>query len=216
MVQNPMIASALPLLLKASFITLQASALGAVLGSMGGLLFGIANCDRLRIRGVSSCIAFYVMLIRGTPLFIQLLIIYFALPEALGMDIPSLAAGVITLGLNSSAYLSEIMRGTINALPAGQWEAAEVLGYSRWQTLRHVILPQALRQGLPAIANEFSTLIKESSILMVIGVPELVKTSRDIVARELRPMEIYAMTAVIYLLMTSVVALVTQRLENRS
>lgn len=107
------------------------------------------------------------------------------------------------------------MRGSINGIPPGQWEAAETLGYSRTQTLRRIILPQAIKHALPSITNEFSTLIKESSILMVIGVPELLKASRDIVARELRPMEIYAMTALIYLTMTSILALFTKQLERR-
>ncbi len=210
-----MIESALPLLFKASLITLQASAFGALFGSMGGIVLGVFNCNRLRVPVLAQAANAYVGIIRGTPMFIQLLIVYFALPEALGIDISPLLAGIITLGLNSSAYLSEIIRGSINAIPVGQWEAAEVLGYTTAQSLRRIILPQALTHALPAITNEFSTLIKESSILMVIGVPELVKASRDIVARELRPMEIYALTALIYLAMTSTVAFFTRKLEQK-
>jgi polar amino acid transport system permease protein len=209
-----MILGALPLLLKAALITIQASFLGTLFGFTLGALLGVLSCNQLRVRGGSQLIAAYVGLIRGTPMFVQLLIVYFALPDLLGIDIPPLTAGVITLGLNSSAYLAEIIRGALNALPLGQWEGAAVLGYSRWQTLRYIILPQAFKQAMPAITNEFSTLIKESSILMVIGVPELVKASRDIVARELQPMEIYTLTAFLYLVMTSTVAL-TRRLEKR-
>lgn len=210
-----MIESVLPLLLKASLITLEASTLGAVFGVLGGLILGVFNSQRLRKLGLAQLIDLYVAVIRGTPIFVQLLIVYFALPELLGIDIPPLAAGVAALGLNSSAYLSEIIRGSINAIPPGQWEAAETLGYSQYQSLRHIILPQAIKHALPSITNEFSTLIKESSILLFIGVPELMKASRDIVARELRPMEVYAMTALIYLAMTTVVSLFTKQLERR-
>ncbi|MES2503878.1 MAG: amino acid ABC transporter permease [Myxococcota bacterium] len=210
-----MIETILPLLLKASLITIQASALGGLFGSIGGILLGLFACERLRIPGLSHLIGLYVAIVRGTPMFVQLLIVYFAVPEALDIDIPPLTAGIITLALNSSAYLSEIIRGSINALPIGQWEAADTLGYKTHQTLRRVILPQALKNALPAITNEFSTLIKESSILMFIGVPELLKASRDIVARELKPLEVYALAALIYLAMTSAMALVTRQLEKR-
>jgi His/Glu/Gln/Arg/opine family amino acid ABC transporter permease subunit len=189
--------------------------LGILLGlALGGLL-GILNCDRLRIPVFAQIIQAYTNLIRGTPVFVQLLIVYFALPEVLGFDMSAFSAGVITLGVNASAYIAEIIRGGINAVPEGQWEGAHVLGYSTPQTLAFIIMPQALRSILPAITNELATLIKESSILMIIGVPELVKVSRDIVARELLPMEIYLMTAAIYLAMTSIVALGAHALENK-
>lgn len=210
-----MMDSILPLLLKSSLITLQASALGTVFGLVAGIVLGVSNSDRLKKTILSWIINLYVAVIRGTPIFVQLLIVYFALPDALNIDIPPLTAGVIALSLNSSAYLSEIMRGSINSISPGQWEAAETLGYSQYQSLRYVILPQAIKQVLPAITNEFSSLIKESSILLFIGVPELMKASRDIVARELRPMEVYAITALIYLAMTTLVALCTKQLERR-
>src|SRR3989338_2515401 len=215
MATHTLMDSILPLLLKASLITLQASALGTLFGLAAGILLGVFNSERLKKNGLSQTIHLYVTILRGTPLFVQILIVYFALPEALGIDIPPLTAGVIALSLNSSAYLSEIIRGSINSISPGQWEAGETLGYSQYQALRFIILPQAIKQALPAITNEFSTLIKESSILLFIGVPELMKASRDIVARELKPMEVYALTALIYLAMTTVVALFTKQLERR-
>lgn len=207
--------SALPLLLKGAWLTIQISILGIAIGLILGLLVGIINCDKLKKPGLSAIIRIYVNIFRGTPLFVQLLIVYFALPDIFGFDISAFSAGVITLGFNSSAYLAETIRSGINSISKGQWEAAHVLGYSTPQTMRFIILPQALRNVLPAITNELATLIKESSILMIIGVPELVKMSRDIVARELMPMEIYTLTALMYLVMTSTLTLAARGLEAR-
>jgi len=207
--------NAIPLMLKGAWITLQVSILGIVLGLGLGSFLGILGCDKLKVPVLSQLIRAYTNVVRGTPVFVQLLIVYFALPEVIGFDLSAFSAGVITLGINASAYIAEIIRGGINAVPDGQWEAAHVLGYTTPQALIYVILPQALRSILPAITNELATLIKESSILMIIGVPELVKVSRDIVARELMPMEIYLMTAAIYLAMTSFVAIGAHLLEAK-
>lgn len=212
---NLLILNVLPPLLKASVITLKASVSGAVIGSVGGLFFGVLSSDRIKIKIVSLLVGSYVIIVRGTPMFVQILFVYFALPEITHINISPIMAGIITIGLNSSAYLSEVVRGSINSLPDGQWESAEVLGYTRYQSIRYIILPQALKHALPVITNEFSTLIKESSVLMIIGVPELVKTSRDIVARELRPIQIYLVTAFIYLIITGSIAFFTKRLERK-
>ena len=134
-----MIESALPLLLKAALITIEASALGAVFGSVFGVLMGLASCNRLKVPGISQLIAAYVTIIRGTPMFIQLLFVYFALPEIIGVDIAPLPAGVIALSINSAAYLSEIVRGGLNSIPSGQWEACETLGYSTSQALIYML-----------------------------------------------------------------------------
>lgn len=207
---------AMPLLLEGAFTTVWISIIGIVCGFAFGALFGILDCQRLRSKYVTPLLRTYVAIFRGTPLFVQLLIVYFALPDALGVELSPITAGIITIGLNSTAYLAEIVRAGINAIDNGQWDASYILGYSRFQTFRFVILPQAIRNVMPAITNEFSTLIKESSILMVIGVPELVKVSKDIVARSLKPMEIYLMTALLYLVMTFVVASCTKFFEART
>jgi His/Glu/Gln/Arg/opine family amino acid ABC transporter permease subunit len=202
-------------LLKGALITVEVSALGIAIGLFFGTLLGVMNSKRFQMPVLSHLITGYVWVLRGTPLFVQLFIVYFAVPEALSIELSPLEAGVITLGFNSAAYLAETMRGGINSVSVGQWEAEYVLGYSTPQTFFYIIFPQALRSVLPAITNELAAIIKESSILMVIGVPELMKLSRDTVARELKPMEVYAMTALIYLLLTSVVAFWTKRLEKR-
>jgi His/Glu/Gln/Arg/opine family amino acid ABC transporter permease subunit len=206
---------AFPLLAQGALMTLQISVAGVAIGLCLGTALGVLNSNKLQLKALSGMINFYVMILRGTPLFVQLLFIYFAIPEALGIELSPVAAGILTLGLNSGAYLSETIRGGINAVPEGQWEAAFMLGYSTRQTLQHIILPQALRGSLPSITNELVTLVKDSSIMMVIGVPELIKAGRDIVARELNPIEVYALVALFYLLMTTALGLIGKGLERR-
>jgi polar amino acid transport system permease protein len=207
--------AAMPLLLRGCLTTIFISAVGIFFGFLFGLVVGVLDSNRIRNKWLSPFLRCYVAIFRGTPLFVQLLIVYFALPEVLGLQLSPIAAGIITLGLNSTAYLGEVIRSGINAIDRGQWDASYILGYSTWQSLRYIILPQSLRAVLPAITNEFASLIKESSILMVIGVPELTKLSKDIVAHNLKPMEIYALAALFYLMMTYVVALLTKRLEGK-
>lgn len=208
--------NAFPLLLRGALITVWISAVGIVCGFFFGALFGVLDSNKMRTPFLSLFLRTYVTIFRGTPLFVQLLIVYFALPDVLHIELSPITAGIITLGLNSTAYLSEIIRSGINAIDEGQWDASYILGYSRFATFRFIILPQALRNVMPAITNEFATLIKESSILMVIGVPELIKVSKDIVARNLKPMEIYLMAALFYLAMTYVVAYCTKFFEARA
>lgn len=207
---------AFPLLFKGALITVWISAIGILVGSFFGSIFGIIDCNQLRKPLLSPFLRFYVALFRGTPLFVQLLIVYFALPDVLGIELSPITAGIITLGLNSTAYLAEIIRAGINAVDSGQWDACYILGYSKFDTFRYIIMPQAFKNVMPAITNEFATLIKESSILMVIGVPELVKNSRDIVAHNLKPMEIYLLCAVFYLIMTYSVAFCAKFFEGRA
>lgn len=205
----------LPLLLKGVLATLQIALASLAVGLLGGIAVGVLNCRRLSLPFLKTLLNGFVWVIRGTPLFVQVLIIYYALPEMLGMSLTPFTAGVIALGMNSTAYISEIVRGGINAIADGQWEAAFVLGLNRWQTLRGIILPQMLRISLPSLTNEMTALIKETSILMVIGVAELTKVSKDIVVRELDPMTIYLAAAALYLAMTSTVSFFTHKMQKR-
>lgn len=197
----------LPFLIKGTFVTIQIALVSIAVGLFGGILIGIMNCDKMRRPLSKIVLDGFVWIIRGTPLFVQVLIIYYALPEIIGISLSPFIAGVLALGINSMAYISEIVRGGINAIPEGQWEAAYVVGLTPWQTLQGVILPQVQRITFPSLINELTALIKETSILMVIGVAELTKVSKDIVARELDPMTIYLAAAGFYLILTSVVAL---------
>lgn len=205
----------LPLLYHGALETIQIALAAIAIGLSGGFLFGMLNCEKLRTPLSSFFINGFVWAVRGTPLFVQVLIVYYALPEVIGVSFSPFTAGVIALGLNSTAYISEIVRGGINAIPEGQWQAAYVIGLSSGKTLQGIILPQVLRITMPSITNELTALIKETSILMAIGVAELTKVSKDIVVRELDPITVYLAAACIYLLMTSSVAIFAKYFQKR-
>jgi polar amino acid transport system permease protein len=205
----------IPFLLQGALATIEIALVSIAIGLCGGIMIGILNCNKMRNPFSSAILNSIVWMIRGTPLFVQVLIVYYALPEVTGISLSPFIAGVIALGINSMAYISEIVRGGINAIPEGQWEAAYVIGLKPMQTVKGIILPQMLRMNLPSLTNELTALIKETSILMVIGVAELTKVSRDIVARELDPMSIYLAAAALYLAMTSSASLLAQFTQKR-
>ncbi len=195
------------LLLYGTLTTLEIALVSIIIGLCGGIVVGVLNCQKLSIKPLSLILDQFVWIIRGTPLFIQVLIAYYALPEILHISLSPFAAGVIALGINSTAYISEIVRGGIDSISNGQWEASYVIGLKKSATLKKVILPQMLKMTLPSLTNELVTLVKETSILMVIGVAELTKVSKDIVAKELDPITIYLAAALIYLILTTLLSL---------
>lgn len=210
-----LLAASIPLMLHGAWITIQLAVASIAIGLCGGVVIGVLNCNKMSHSFSKIVLNGFVWIVRGTPLFVQVLIVYYALPELLGVSFSPFIAGVIALGVNSMAFISEIVRGGINAIPEGQWEAAYAIGLSPLDTLKGIILPQMVRITLPGLTNELTALIKETSILMVIGVAELTKVSKDIVTRELDPMTIYLAAAVFYLLMTSGVSLVVQQMQKR-
>ena len=209
------ILTSMPLLLKGLFLTVEVGIFSIALGLSLGLVLGVLSSNRMKIPVLSSCVHVYVSVMRGTPIFVQILLVYFALPTLIKINFSPSAAGILALGCNSAAYISEIVRCGMNAVGTGQWEAAYVLGYSKPQTLSSVILPQVLKQTLPALTNEITSLIKLTSLLMVIGVPELTKVGKDIVARQLDPMAIYLCIAVMYYLLTTSVGMLSHKLEEK-
>ena len=213
--ESSLIIKSLPFFLQGAFATIQIALASIAVGLCGGILIGVLNCNKLCTSFCAWVLSSFVWVIRGTPLFVQVLIVYYALPELIGISLSPFIAGVIALGINSMAYISEIVRGGINAIPEGQWEAAYVIGLKPWQTLQGIILPQMFRITLPGLTNELTALIKETSILMVIGVAELTKISRDIVSRELDPMTIYLAAAVLYLAMTSSLSFLAKFMQKK-
>ncbi len=201
--------NAWPLMLQGAVMTIKVSLVSVIIGAIFGTLFGIANSNKIKVPVLSTLIDGYVLVIRGTPVYVQILICYFGF--SLGSPF---VAGTIALGLNSIAYVAEIVRTGINSIPSGQWDAAYVLGYSFQGTMFSIILPQMIRNVLPPLTNEFVVLIKETSLLSVIGLVELTRVAKDITARELEPVTIYLAAAAFYLVMTTTVSMFANKLEK--
>ena len=134
--ESSLLIKSIPLLLQGALATLQIAPGSIAVGLCGGIIVGVLNCNKLRNPSSALALNIFIWVIRGTPLFVQVLIVYYALPEVLGISLSPFIAGVIALGINSMAYISEIVRGGINAIPEGQWEAAYVVGLNPWKTLQ--------------------------------------------------------------------------------
>lgn len=200
-----------PLLWAARF-TLLVSGLGILLGLVLGALICAARLSPLRIlRGFG---AFWVSFLRGVPLLVQLLVFYYALP-LIGIDTSAMVSAVITVGVCSSAYVSEIWRGAINALPRGQTEAARAIGMAPLAVWTRIILPQAVGLSLPALVNEMILLVKASSLVSVVGIMEITRASQAQAATTFRPMEAYLAAACIYLVINLFLSAVGRILEHR-
>ena len=203
-----------PMLLKGLTVTLSVGFLAVIIGFVGGLLFGVLNSNKLKLYLVSKFINLYVLLFRGTPLYVQVLIVYFVLPDLFGLNLTPFAAGVLALGCNSIAYVSEIVRSGINSIPAGQWDASYLLGYSFFSTMIYVILPQMLKNILPALTSELVVLIKDTSILSVIGLVEMTRVGSNINARLLQPMPVFLSLAFLYLIVTTTITVISKQIEK--
>ncbi|MGC1307357.1 MAG: amino acid ABC transporter permease, partial [Phormidesmis sp.] len=164
--------AALPALLQGALITLQLTAVAVLLGSIGGIALGIARLSKIWLIRLAARV--YIDFFRGTPLLVQLFMIYFGVPplvRSIGIDFTfnQWSAAVVGLSLNSAAYLAEIVRAGIQSIEAGQKEASESLGLGPAQTMRYVVFPQALRRMIPPLGNEFITLLKDTSLVAIIG-----------------------------------------------
>lgn len=189
----------LPLLLMGLMTTLQAFCCSLVLSGILGIVFGVFCCEELKIPYLSPCIQAGAFVLRAVPFYVQLLIVYFVLPDFIGVNLETFPAAVLALGCCSAGYVCQIVRCGINSIPKSQWESAYSLGYSKVGTLRYVVFPQMFRNVLPAFNNEAESLIKSTSILSAIGVLELTRIGMNIVSREMGyPLGIYLIVAVFY------------------
>ncbi|WP_296740744.1 amino acid ABC transporter permease [Mesorhizobium sp.] len=204
----------LPQFLAGAGVTVTVSALGFALGTVIG--FGLLACRRSRWRAVRLVGAVYTSFIRGTPLIVQIFVVYYVLPGLVGIDLPPLLAGVLALSFNSAAFVAEILRAGLTRIPNGQYEAAKALGLKPAVTWLKVILPQLFRIVTPPMVNEFTMLVKASSILSVITVVELTRTTQNIMNVTYRPVDAFAVAAVLYFIMLSACSLLVRRLERRS
>jgi len=194
--------------------TLVVAILGLSIGITLGFAAGIASCKRLASPLIARAVQSYIFIVQGTPLYVQLLLACFALPTLWNGQVDPLTAGILTIGFNSVAYIAQIVRGGLNSIPAGQWEAAYVLGYSQSATLWYIIVPQTIRTILPALINETISLVKETSIMGAVGVMELTKVARDAVSRTLEP-QWYLVAAAVYLTITGLLSVVAHFIEKR-
>jgi His/Glu/Gln/Arg/opine family amino acid ABC transporter permease subunit len=207
---NPLIS----LFITGTLTTLGVALAGLCIGMILGCLLGIAGSRKIASPLLARAIQVYVFVMQGTPLYVQLLLMCYALPLIWNGNISPLTAGIITIGMNSIAYVAQIVRGGVNGVTSGQWEAAYVLGYSQSATLWYIILPQMLRTTLPALINETISLIKETSIMGAVGIVELTKVARDTVSRTLEP-QWYIIAALIYLALTGLLGMGAQALERK-
>lgn len=203
---------AAPVMLKGAGYTL----VFAVAAMLGGLLLGFpAAVMRVAPWAWLRCPAvLYVSAFRGTPLLVQLFVIYYGLPSV-GLAFTPVTAGVLALSLNAGAYLSESLRGAILGVAQGQWRASFSLGLSWWQTLRHVILPQGLRIAVPAMSNTLISLIKDTSLVSVITMTELMLVTKELISVTFRPLPLYIFAAVIYWLLSLFFEALQRRAERR-
>lgn len=187
----------------------------AVAAMLGGLLLGFPAAV-MRVAPWAPLrwpATVYVSAFRGTPLLVQLFVIYYGLPSV-GIEFTPVTAGVLALSLNAGAYLSESLRGAILGVAPGQWSASFSLGLSWWQALRHVVLPQGLRLAVPAMSNTLISLIKDTSLVSVITMTELMLVTKDLIAVTFRPLPLYILAAAIYWLLSLLFEALQRRAER--
>ncbi|MBV8619667.1 MAG: amino acid ABC transporter permease [Curvibacter sp.] len=202
-----------PDLAHGAWVTVQITACALGLGCLLGLLAGMGRLDRSRPLVYGLCTA-YVALIRGTPLLVQLFILFFGLPH-FGILLPAFLCGVLGMGIYSGAYVSEIVRGAIQSVDRGQMEAARSIGMSWGQAMRSVILPQAVVRMIPPLGNEFIALIKNSALVSLLTIHDVMHEGQKIISVSYRSLEVYLVIAAVYFVLTGLVTLGLRHIEQR-
>jgi polar amino acid transport system permease protein len=203
----------IPALLEGTVITLQIAAVSLLLGVVIGLPVGVG-----RVYGppwLQRILGAYVTLFQGTPLLIQLFLVYYGLPD-LGLTLGRLTAAYVTLGLNSGAYQAEYLRGALQSVSAGQMTAARAIGMSRGQAIRSIILPQALRLVLPAWSNEVIAMLKNTAVVYVIAILDLMGQAKVLNSDYFAPIPIYMTVAVFYIILVGITYLLLRQVERRA
>ncbi|KQW00094.1 amino acid ABC transporter permease [Rhizobacter sp. Root1221] len=203
---------AAPVLLRATLLTLGFAVAAMVLGLALGALIALVRV--LEVPGLQWLMRGYVSLFRGTPLLVQVFVIYYGLPSV-GIEFSPLVAGVLALTLNVGAYLSESLRGAMVGIGQGQWMAGASLGLTRVQTLRHVVAPQALRMAVPSLSNSLIGLIKDTSLISVIAVTELMLATKELISTTFQPFPLYLAAAGIYWVLSLSFEQVQRWMEKR-
>jgi len=203
----------LPELLKGAAVTVEVTVAALLLSAVLGLAVGIARLNPRR-RVLYGLASGYVAFIRGTPLLVQLFLLFFGLPQ-FGILLPALLCGVLGLGIYSGSYVSEVVRGAIQSIEAGQMEAARSLGMSYRQAMREVILPQAFRRMLPPLGNETIALIKNSALVSLLTIDDVMREGQRIISTSFRALEVYLVVALIYFVLTNVASHLLRLAERR-
>lgn len=203
-----------PSYMSAMKITLWVTAASLLIATLIGVVFAIFKISRFR--ALQSIANVYISIIRGTPLIVQILFIYFGFPMVLGFKWDWMVASVVIMSINAGAYMTELIRGGIEAVDKGQMEAARSLGLSYGQAMIKIILPQAFRIMLPSMINQFIVTLKDTSLLSVIAVRELVQNTKIIVANNMEAFIMYAMVGIYYWVVVSILSSIAKMIERRT
>ncbi|AFS77815.1 polar amino acid ABC transporter, inner membrane subunit [Gottschalkia acidurici 9a] len=204
-------------------VTLVISIIGTIIGTGIGLLIGVIRTvpvperglKRTTLKVINSILSIYIEIFRGTPMIVQAMVIYYGSALAFGIDMNRLYAAIFIVSINTGAYMSEIVRGGIVSIDKGQFEAAQAVGMNHIQTMKNVVLPQVIRNILPATGNEFVINIKDTSVLNVISVTELFFQTKSIAGNNFRYFESFFVASVIYLVMTFTITRILRYIERR-
>ena len=200
-------------LMQGALVTVEVTACALVLGSVLGLLVGLGRLNPRRRFVYGFCSA-YVAVIRGTPLLVQLFILFFGLPH-FGILLPAFLCGTIGMGIYSGAYVSEIVRGAIQSVDRGQNEAARSIGMSSAMAMWEIILPQAFVRMIPPLGNEFIALIKNSALVSLLTIQDVMHEGQKIISTSYRSLEVYLVIAAIYFVLTGLTTLILRTIEQR-
>lgn len=203
----------LPMLGKSVLLTLEFTILSTILGFILGIVLSLVKISKVGFLRKFADI--YTSVFRGTPLLVQLMLVYFATPQLLNYQITALEAGVLTFGLNSAAYISESIRGGILSVDKGQWEAAMALGIPKTRLLMNIVFPQAFKNTLPSLVNESIALLKDSSMVSVIGVADTMRWASLVQAKTFRAFEAYIIAAIIYYILVMALTTLGNYLERK-
>lgn len=212
-----------PMFLRGAGATLLISIIGTILGSIIGLLVGVIRTTPMPERGLNrgllkatnAALSVYIEIFRGTPMIVQAMVIYYGSALAFGVDIDKLYAAILIVSINTGAYMSEIVRGGIVSVDKGQFEAAQAIGMNHMQTMYNVVLPQVIRNILPATGNEFVINIKDTSVLNVISVTELYFQTKSVAGNNFRYFESFFVACILYFIMTFTITRILRYIERK-
>ncbi len=212
-----------PMFLRGAYTTLQIAIISTLIGSTIGLAVGIVRTIPIPEKGISKTVlkiinfllSAYIAVFRATPMIVQSMVIFYGSSAMFGWNLNRLTAAIFIVSINTGAYMSEVVRGGIVSIDKGQFEAGSAIGMNHFQTMRHVVIPQVIRNILPATGNEFIINIKDTSVLNVIGVSELFFQTKTVAGNNFRYFETFFITSVIYFVMTFTITMILRQLEKK-